>query len=138
MRISDWSSDVCSSDLVGQQIRYVRRVDIDPRRHCALASDAVPVVEQALQPFATDGVAEDRHTPVEGLSRPRGFTARVRTVNRFRAFACRFARLGAPGRTRTSTVLPPTVFESAASTNSATGASGRSEERSVGKERASK
>src|SRR3546814_13739762 len=85
MRISDWSSDVCSSDLVGQQIRYVRRVDIDPRRHCALASDAVPVVEQALQPFATDGVAEDRPTPVEGLSRPRGFTARVRTVNRFRA-----------------------------------------------------
>ena len=31
---------------------------------------------------------------------------------------------GAPGRTRTSTMLPPTDFESAASTNSATGAYG--------------
>jgi hypothetical protein len=32
-------------------------------------------------------------------------------------------RIGAPGRTRTSTMSPPTDFESAASTNSATGAS---------------
>src|SRR6187401_2260545 len=32
---------------------------------------------------------------------------------------------GAPGRTRTSTMLPPPDFESGASTNSATGAGGR-------------
>jgi hypothetical protein len=31
-------------------------------------------------------------------------------------------QLGAPGRTRTSTMLPPPDFESGASTNSATGA----------------
>jgi hypothetical protein len=34
-------------------------------------------------------------------------------------------RNGAPGRTRTSTMLPPPDFESGASTNSATGACGR-------------
>ena len=34
-------------------------------------------------------------------------------------------RSGAPGRTRTSTMLPPPDFESGASTNSATGAGGR-------------
>src|SRR5258706_522946 len=33
--------------------------------------------------------------------------------------------IGAPGRNRTSTVLPPPDFESGASTNSATGAGGR-------------
>ena len=34
--------------------------------------------------------------------------------------------IGAPGRTRTSTMLPPPDFESGASTNSATGACRRS------------
>src|SRR5262249_24341649 len=38
-------------------------------------------------------------------------------------------RSGAPGRTRTSTMLPPPDFESGASTNSATGACARSERR---------
>jgi hypothetical protein len=39
--------------------------------------------------------------------------------------------IGAPGRTRTSTPLRATDFESAASTNSATGAPGRSAERAT-------
>src|SRR3546814_20879406 len=33
MRISDWSSDVCSSDLVRNERKGVRRVDGDRRQH---------------------------------------------------------------------------------------------------------
>jgi hypothetical protein len=60
----------------------------------------------------------------------------------FQGFSCpsssvpRGFEIGAPGRTRTSTSLPTTDFESAASTNSATGAGagtwGKREARSTG------
>src|SRR3546814_14422703 len=32
MRISDWSSDVCSSDLFAERQRHLRRQDFDPDR----------------------------------------------------------------------------------------------------------
>src|SRR3546814_18551440 len=61
MRISDWSSDVCSSDLelaaVPEAHIEHRRLDDDPRVHPVLlddarmadAPDAIPVLRQPLE-----------------------------------------------------------------------------------------
>ena len=60
-----------------------------------------------------------RDDPVRGLVQSRR-EANCRTVDEIGK-----SLAGAPGRNRTSTVLPPPDFESGASTNSATGAGGR-------------
>ena len=56
---------------------------------------------------------------------PRGFHVAPPAPPRTSEFAKFIAFIGAPGRTRTSTMLPLPDFESGASTNSATGAGGR-------------
>src|SRR3546814_7705008 len=55
MRISDWSSDVCSSDLEGRLLRVDRPAD-------ALVSGAVRHVERDLGAEFADGYRSEEHT----------------------------------------------------------------------------
>src|SRR3546814_14194830 len=80
MRISDWSSDVCSSDLLGEQVdvlardgQQVERPAQQPARQLAVALDAV---ERVLDPLPGAGgilvlalrtQRQDRHALDVGL-----------------------------------------------------------------------
>src|SRR3546814_4637582 len=129
MRISDWSSDVCSSDLVGSRIR----LDLDEA-----PGTAVVAHPQLVQQF---GVNLGRMTQVEAarhlfppshrhFHRPSigqqktphwaGFLSTAMPPMDGAGSLC-----GARERTRTSTELPPLAPEASASTNSATRAGGR-------------
>src|SRR3546814_15978115 len=60
MRISDWSSDVCSSDLVGSQHRaarqHSRRFDLGPVQNNGTQSDVSKIVQPA--PMNNTGVSD--------------------------------------------------------------------------------
>src|SRR3546814_17369281 len=49
MRISDWSSDVCSSDLMAEQRLQLERIDVAARRPPAPVAFVLPVAQQVLQ-----------------------------------------------------------------------------------------
>src|SRR3546814_1939414 len=53
MRISDWSSDVCSSDLVQQHLDEHQQAEVEPLRvEPHPESEDVAVLLQSLQPLA--------------------------------------------------------------------------------------
>src|SRR3546814_14819392 len=68
MRISDWSSDVCSSDLLTawQKVQVARHPD---RPH---AADAIAHLVEDFQPLAGDRGYADDAAIVGGLGRFRG------------------------------------------------------------------
>src|SRR3546814_4145170 len=68
MRISDWSSDVCSSDLGGAQLPGRQRLDVD--REAAKRSPVAPgIFEQRLVLRNPDMAAFPAHPAVENDAR---------------------------------------------------------------------
>src|SRR3546814_10258715 len=75
MRISDWSSDVCSSDLIVSQVSADDRADLRLRRPARPGPSAVSggnegrrrrvigARRQLLRPTALGGNRSDEHTP---------------------------------------------------------------------------
>src|SRR3546814_12120935 len=86
MRISDWSSDVCSSDLLGPEagrlfVQIGREVDRRGARHDAVVAgrqDGVPQCRQAPEPCRAEVVA--LHVPASQSSSNR--LARFRSEER--------------------------------------------------------
>src|SRR3546814_6129059 len=73
MRISDWSSDVCSSDLAGI-------AGVDPQRRCADQIVAVGIGKHRAHPLQIGGARADRpgRDQVVGIQAP---TARPRLAH---------------------------------------------------------
>src|SRR3546814_13767219 len=65
MRISDWSSDVCSSDLLTDLLLLPAQVLSDGRRH------RYPALRRG-EPEGRDGAGGDRHAADEGCCRLSG------------------------------------------------------------------
>src|SRR3546814_1988833 len=68
MRISDWSSDVCSSDLTGRPARSARQGFVD--RHSGLEGAAQPI-QQGLGKGPADQLEADRHAAAHEAGRHR-------------------------------------------------------------------
>src|SRR3546814_3359850 len=86
MRISDWSSDVCSSDLVQQRQGEVRRRPVDQRRGQGLAVAAAGLayaVEQQREEGEEANGADDH-----GKARTAGGRGHARSSVSFAAGRC--------------------------------------------------
>src|SRR3546814_9651729 len=68
MRISDWSSDVCSSDLLRLVTQSRLRIQADPR----LCSARTHLRNQLPKPGADTGRAAIKHTLVDDLAQAQG------------------------------------------------------------------
>src|SRR3546814_15185568 len=68
MRISDWSSDVCSSDLLRLVTQSRLRIQADPR----LCSARTHLRTQLPKPGADTGRAAIKHTLVDDLAQAQG------------------------------------------------------------------
>src|SRR3546814_2293906 len=51
MRISDWSSDVCSSDLIGQDVEVRKLADAKPGNACLHDGMSAVAPEASLRPM---------------------------------------------------------------------------------------
>src|SRR3546814_10867675 len=59
MRISDWSSDVCSSDLVRRRAHAVRHLITQEARRLAFAAVAVIILRRQADAARLDGLGLD-------------------------------------------------------------------------------
>src|SRR3546814_2564756 len=93
MRISDWSSDVCSSDLLVPQARQIVEVALDLRRGALEARGAddaahgggqVHLRDDRLEPLAVGGVRNLARNPaaMAGVGHQHAITARQRQIGR--------------------------------------------------------
>src|SRR3546814_17784147 len=74
MRISDWSSDVCSSDLLLDQQRHAGAIDLAAvMRDPLYVNDAMPILKLLDRFRAADvhmAIVLDEHGTVEGIVTP--------------------------------------------------------------------
>ena len=109
----------CNRDRRGRNSERITPT-VSPRRH-ALRNCGLGAIASVTGVAASGPSCRPLRKTVRSAARHVGRSGRSR--NRLRSQSV--LRFGAPGRTRTSTMLPLPDFESGASTNSATGAGGR-------------
>src|SRR3546814_10278049 len=70
MRISDWSSDVCSSDLTCANSRTIRREELERRALAGIADRLVSPdkIEAAVAAYTTHINRENRERPIQADS----------------------------------------------------------------------
>src|SRR3546814_10836819 len=68
MRISDWSSDVCSSDLVRRRPSTVARTGSDPRTTGPVATTVALTAEDKGEELKDKGRSEERRVGKECVS----------------------------------------------------------------------
>src|SRR3546814_5393415 len=78
MRISDWSSDVCSSDLLAGGRAVVGRRVIDPPFHVVIDLDVLLLDREEVLGL----VVERQHAPVEGPHRSEEHTSELQSLMR--------------------------------------------------------
>src|SRR3546814_10956073 len=96
MRISDWSSDVCSADLVAQQGQRVARVEAERRVELVLAAEAPACADPRLFGGLEQQVGADLVARIAVDDGQHGGIARG--IARVRLRLCKRIRCGAKGR----------------------------------------
>ena len=115
-----------SGGLIGVFLRVTNSRTLRPSGRRPTCGDRIKSQVRPMAPRTRPPAAADCDREWSRRSLRRFALARVKRAWSVDAAEHPSARTGgAPGRTRTSTVSPPTDFESAASTNSATGAGRR-------------
>src|SRR3546814_7513931 len=114
MRISDWSSDVCSSDLPARcnechEYRkcHVRaNIEVPPHCHCVQQHPHRPAYNEGLVRKTPSPIPDD-HTPLPGLVSRRSWVCQESTRSQLGCVSC-----WAPLPGRYSPVAPSTVSHS--------------------------